>query len=347
MARSHRKSFGALSLLVLGIGGALLSQAVQAQATLSVYCGVPEAWCQGAVNAFTRKTGARVAMTRKSAGEIYAQVRAEATNPRGDVWFGGTGDSHLQAAEEGLLLEYRSSMLPQLHDWATKQAEQAKYRTVGLFAGALGFGFNTKQMEKLGGAEPRCWSDLLDPRFKNEVQTSDPNASGTAYTHIATMVQLMGEDRAFDFMKRLHLNINQYNKAGAAAARNTGSGETLIGIAFLDDIVAVLVDGGPVKPVAPCEGTGYQVGSMSIIKGTRNLELAKVWYDFALSPESQVAAAEAKFFHVQSNKNTPVPAQAPKLDVKLIDYDFAKYGAANERRRLLAKWDTDVKPLPK
>lgn len=335
--------FGFVALLLAGIA----PQGARAQATLSVYCGVPEEWCRGAVNAFTRKTGARVAMTRKSAGEIYAQVKAEATNPRGDVWYGGTGDSHLQAAEEGLILEYRSPTLPQLHDWARKQAEQSGYRTVGLFAGALGFGFNTRQMERKGGAEPRCWSDLLDARFRNDVQTSDPNASGTAYTHLATMVQLMGEDKAFDYMKKLHLNINQYNKAGAAAARNTGTGETLIGIAFLDDITQVLVDGGPVKPVAPCEGTGYQVGSMSIIKGTRNLELAKQWYEFALSPESQIAAAEARFFHVQSNRNTPVHAQAPKIDVKLIDYDFAKYGAASERRRLLAKWDAEVKPLPK
>lgn len=59
------------------------------------------------------------------------------------------------------------------------------------------------------------------------------------------------------------------------------------------------------------------------------------------------AAAQAKFFHVQSNRATPMPAAAPKIDVKLIDYDFAKYGAASERRRLLLKWDAEVKGLAK
>ena len=40
--------------------------------------------------------------------------------------------------------------------------------------------------------------------------------------------------------------------------------------------------------------------------------------------------------------------QAPKVEqIKLIDYDFAKYGSSAERKRLLAKWDTDVKPLPR
>ncbi len=346
MMRRTFRAFVSLSAL-LAATTVLPGEVRAQQGTLSVYCGVPEEWCRATFGAFTRKTGIRIAVTRKSAGEIYAQVKAEATNPRGGVWYGGTGDSHLQAAEEGLTLEYRSPMLPQLHDWATRQAEQAKFRTVGIFAGALGFGFNTKQFERKGGPEPRCWSDLLDPRYRNDVQSSDPNASGTAYTLIATMVQLMGEEPAFDYMKKLHANINQYNRAGGAAARNTGTGETLIGITFLDDMVAVLVDGAPVKAVAPCEGTGYQVGSMSIIRGTRNLEFAKTFYDWALTPEAQVTAAEAKFFHTQSNRNTPAPPQAPKLDVKLIDYDFAKYGAANERRRLLARWDAEIKPLPR
>ena len=49
-----------------------------------------------------------------------------------------------------------------------------------------------------------------------------------------------------------------------------------------------------------------------------------------------------------SNKATPIPPEAPKLaDIKLINFDFAKYGSSAERRRLLAKWDAEVKNLPK
>ena len=54
------------------------------------------------VTAFEKATGIKVSMTRKSSGEFYAQLKAEAANPRGDIWWGGTGDPHLQAAEEGL-----------------------------------------------------------------------------------------------------------------------------------------------------------------------------------------------------------------------------------------------------
>src|SRR3712207_2066082 len=101
-----------LSAALLGGVAALsfLSAApAQAQGTLVMYCTVQEEWCRATVNAFERETGIKVSMTRKSSGELYAQVRAEAQNPRGDVWWGGTGDPHLQAAEEGLTLEYKSA----------------------------------------------------------------------------------------------------------------------------------------------------------------------------------------------------------------------------------------------
>jgi iron(III) transport system substrate-binding protein len=322
--------------------------AVFAQGNLVVYCAVQEEWCRPMVAAFERKTGIKVAMTRKSSGEIYAQVKAEASNPRGDIWWGGTGDPHLQAAEEGLSVEYRSAMLKELLPWAVKQAEQSKYRTVGVYAGVLGYGYNTELLARKKLPEPKCWSDLLSDKYKDDVQVADPNSSGTAYTLLATIVQLQGEDKGFEFLKRLHKNINQYTKSGAAPAKAAASGETLIGITFLHDLVTMAVGGAPLKTVAPCEGTGYEVGSMTIIKGGKNPEQAKAWYDWALTPEAQSIGAEAKAFQMPSNKNAKIPPQAPRLEqIKVIDYDFGKYGSSAERKRLLSKWDKEVKALPK
>src|SRR5262245_28503973 len=119
---------------------------VMAQGNLILYCTVQEEWCRAMVTAFEKKTGIKVAMTRKSSGELYAQVKAEAANPKGDIWWGGTGDPHLQAAEEGLSEEYTSPMNAELHPWAIKQWEQSKKRTIGVYAGALGYGYNTKQI---------------------------------------------------------------------------------------------------------------------------------------------------------------------------------------------------------
>ncbi len=321
----------------------------RADGNLVVYCTVQEEWCRLMQNAFERDTGIKVSMTRKSSGEFYAQVKAEAANPRGDIWWGGTGDPHLQAAEEGLTLEYESPMNKELNTWALNQWKASGKRTIGVYAGALGYSFNTELLAKKGGAEPKCWADLLDPRFKDDVQVADPNASGTSYTMLATMVQLMGEDKGFDFLKKMHKNVNQYTKSGAAPAKAVSLGESLIGITFQHDALIYALQKAPVKIVSPCEGTGYEIGSMSLIKGAKNLDNAKKWYDWALTAAAQsIGPKGGVSYQVPSNKNAFLPEQAPKLaDIKLIDYDFAKYGSSAERKRLLSKWDNEVKNLPK
>jgi iron(III) transport system substrate-binding protein len=320
----------------------------QAQGALVMYCGVQEEWCRAMTTAFERETGIKVSMTRKSAGEVYAQVKAEAANPRADIWWGGTGDPHMQAAEEGITEEYKSPKMGELQDWAVRQWEQSKGRTVGIYSGALGFGYNTDLVKSNNITEPKCWADLLKPELKDEVQVADPNSSGTAYTLLATIVQIMGEDKGFEYLKALHKNVNQYTKSGAAPAKAMALGETTAGIAFMHDIVTMVVDKAPVKVVAPCEGTGYEIGSMSLIKGAKNMDNAKKFYDWALTADAQKLGADAKSYQVPSNKSTPIPPQSPKLsDIKLINFDFAKYGSSAERKRLLSKWDNEVKNLPK
>jgi len=320
-----------------------------AQGELVVYCTVQEEWCRPMVTAFEKATGIKVSMTRKSSGEFYAQLKAEAANPRGDIWWGGTGDPHLQAAEEGLTEPYKSPKMAELQDWAVRQWDVSKGRTVGVYAGALGYSYNVDQLKKKNIAEPKCWSDLTKPAFKDEIQVANPNSSGTSYTMLATFVQLMGEDKAFDYMKALHKNVNQYTKSGAAPARAAATGESMVGITFQHDAVVQAIGGAPVKIVSPCEGTGYEIGSMSIVKGAKNMENAKKWYDWALGAEAQSIGAQAKVsYQVPSNKNASAPPQAPKFsEIKLINYDFAKYGSSAERTRLLTKWDKEISTLPK
>ena len=274
----------------------LAAGAAHAQRQLVMYCGVDEKWCRAVATAYQKETGVQVDMTRMSAGEVYARVRAEKDNPHGDVWFGGTGDPHLQAADEGITEPYQSPMLPKLRDWAQRQADRSYNRTVGLYLGALGFGYNTEDMKRRKLTPPACWADLIKPEFKGEVQMADPNSSGTAWTMLATIVQLMGEDKAFDYMKALHRNINEYTKAGAAPALATGQGETLIGIAFQHDLIDVADHNKPVAVVSPCEGTGYEIGSLSLIASAKHMDEAKKFADWALTPEAQKIAATTGSF---------------------------------------------------
>ena len=338
-------------LIAIGVVSATLAASAtltMAKGKLTLYCSPQIEWCNLVVEAFQKETGIKVRMTRKSSGETFAQIKAESRNPKGDVWWGGTGDPHLQAAEEGLTQAYDSPMKAELHDWALNQGKSANGKTIGIYAGALGFGYNSKILAKNNLPVPKCWNDLIKPVYKGHVQMANPNSSGTAYTTLATIVQILGEKGGFDFMKALHKNINTYTKSGSAPIKAAARGENTIGIVFLHDAVKQAVKGFPIVPVAPCEGTGYEIGSMSIIKGARNLAEAKQYYDFVLGKAIQERAKEAGAYQVMSNKAAIPPKEAPKLEtIKLIDYDFKKYGSSKERRRLLAKWDAEVKVLPK
>ncbi|MFH1806896.1 MAG: ABC transporter substrate-binding protein [Pseudomonadota bacterium] len=340
------KAFVATAVVGMMTAAAAYFTPARAAGDLTLYCSAQIEWCQEMAVAFERETGIKVAMTRKSSGETYAQIKAESANPRGDVWWAGTGDPHLQAAEEDLTVEYTSPRLGELLDWSKAQAATSGNKTVGIYAGALGFGYNTEVLAQRGLPEPKCWADLTKADYRGEIQMANPNSSGTAYTMLATMVQLMGEDKAFDYLRELHPNISEYTKSGSAPIKSAANGEATIGIVFMHDAVTQAASGFPIKVVAPCEGTGYEIGSMSIIKGARNMESAKTWYDWALSPEAQALAINAKAYQVPSNASAPVPAESPKLsDIKLIDYDFKKYGSSDERGRLLAKWDSEVNAL--
>jgi len=333
-----------LASMILAVG--LAAPALAAE-KLTFYCSAQEDWCQLMARGFEEATGINVNMTRKSSGETFAQVKAEASNPKGDIWWGGTGDPHLQAAEEGLTEPYVSPMRAELHPWAIRQAESAGDRTIGIYSGALGYGYNEDILKANNLPVPACWKDLLKPEYKGHVQMANPNSSGTAYTTLATMVQLFGEDEGFEFMKALHKNINQYTKSGSAPIKAAARGENTIGIVFMHDAVKQAVSGFPIKVVAPCEGTGYEIGSMSIIKGARNIDNAKKFYDWALRADVQSRSLEVKAFQVMSNVSAESSPAAPDLaSIKLIDYDFAKYGSSDERKRLLKKWDDEVSVLP-
>jgi iron(III) transport system substrate-binding protein len=330
------------AVAILG-GMAALPSTAEAAGTLNMICAADIKWCELMETMFEKDHDIDVNMVRMSSGEAYARVRAEARNPKTDIWWAGTGDPHLQAAQDGLTLEYKSPTLDKLQDWARHQAEISGYRTVGVYSGALGWGYNTDIIEKKGVEPPKCWKDLTKDAYRGEIQIANPNSSGTAYTALATLVQIMGEDEAFDYLKALNKNVTQYTKSGSAPVKAAARGETGIGIVFMHDAVAMAVQGFPVKTVAPCEGTGYEVGSMSIIKGARNLDNAKIFYDWALQANVQSRAVEADSFQIPSNKEATVPPQAPNLDeIKLIDYDFSKYGDPDTRKALLERWDQEI-----
>jgi iron(III) transport system substrate-binding protein len=325
-----------------GFAFALFAAAASAQ--LNLYCSSPNtAWCQGMAVGFEKAAGVKVAVVQKATGEMLAQVKAEAANPKGDVWWAGAADSYLQAAEEGLLETYASPNVKDLHPWAQRISTLSNHRVAGVYGGILALGYNTELVAKKKLPVPKCWKDLADPAWKGELMLGNPNSSGTAYLMLASLVQVFGEDEAFRYLKSVHPNVASYARSGIGPMTSVKRGEVALGSTVLHGVINDIVAGFPVLPVLPCEGVGYEVGSIAIVKGSRNLDNAKRFVDWALSPDAQKIGLDVKEYAIPTHRNVPLPPQVPNLsDVKVIDYDFAKYGASETRRRLLERWEKEI-----
>lgn len=191
---------------------------------LNVLCGVDEAWCVTMQRAFEARMGVEISMVRKSTGEILDQIRAERAHPTVDVWWGGTGDTHLQAGSEGLLEEYQPAHQQDLLPWAQNFNAMSGSKSAGIYAGALGFAYNSELLAKNNLPAPTCWKDLAKEIYRGHIQTGNPNYSGTAFTMLATLVQLFGEEEAFSFMGKLNQNVVSYTKVGSAPVKAAARG---------------------------------------------------------------------------------------------------------------------------
>jgi iron(III) transport system substrate-binding protein len=341
MSKIKNSKFNAIAACFALVSWLAPQQVFAAQ--VNIVCSMNPEWCRNAAMIYERLNNVTVNVINKPTGESFAQILAEKDRPRVDVWFGGTADPHFQAAEQGLLAEYKSPLLTQLQPWALEAARASNYKTVGLYSEVLGIAYNTDILAKKKIPTPKCWKDLTNPIYKGEIQIANAQSSGTSYVAIATFVQLMGEEAAFKFMQSMHVNVSAYSRQGLGPIKAVAKGESAVSVSFLHNAAQEIEAGFAVGYIAPCEGTGYSVGAMSIIKGAPHLEEAKNFYDWALSPSGQRVAATSKSYQFPSNKNTPEPQGAPKAKgAKFINYDLAKYGASAERKRLIAKWEKEV-----
>lgn len=331
-----------LALLLASFGVASAAPAGR----VTIICSPNPAWCDVVKSEFPKATGIALDDLRLSSGEALARLRAERANPLIDVWFGGTGDPHIVANEEGITEFYRPRAWNDLRE-EFREAVAGKY--IPLYAGILGWALNERVLREKGAAVPRTWRDLAETRYRGLLAYPNPNTSGTGYTMLATLVQIYGEEEAFALLKRIHRNVAQYTRSGAAPGQLTARGELAIGVTFIHDAVDQVLQGFPITYNAPNDGTGFEIGGLSLVKGTRNRENAIAFIEWALTPEAQrLAAEQGQSYQIPSNSKTSVPRVAPRFqDFRVIKYDFLRYGQAAVREALVRRWTREVEPLPK
>lgn len=340
---SHIKHY-ALSLVIASGFSFSSLPALSSEGRLTVYCSVQNSTCEKVTKAFSEKYNIDTKYVRQSTGTILGKIKAEKSNPQADVWYGGTIEPHIQAAGENLLEKYRSPKQSEIQPQFEKLTNQWGDYTSVIYSMALAIGVNTTKLEQLKIDAPQCLADLIKPEYKNLIQYPDPRVSGTGYNFISTLIQLWGEEQAFEYLKKLHQNVFQYTKSGLATS-HLATGEVAIDVSFIHSYAREKEKGAPVKTILACEGNGYTLGSVSIIKGARNLDAAKLFVDYALSAEAQeIHWREADSYQFPTNINArSAPQVAEFHNIKYIDFDFNRFGSNTESQRLIKKWSNTIK----
>ncbi|WYX26898.1 extracellular solute-binding protein [Achromobacter xylosoxidans] len=110
---------------------------------------------------FQEKTGIKVDVFQATTGKVMARLEAESANPRADVLISASWDTAQDLDQRGWLLAYESPNAAQV----PARFKAPTYVAQGI--SALGIVWNSRS----GTPEPRDWSDLTGPQFKQKVTT--------------------------------------------------------------------------------------------------------------------------------------------------------------------------------
>ena len=301
-----------------------LVKAAQAEGELVVYGSCEEEYLAAACAHFEELYGIKTTYQRLSTGEVQAKIEEENGNPSADVWFGGTTDPYNVVAAEGLLEPYEAVNASHLTSAMYKHPENMWF---GIYKGILGFMVNTDELTRLGLEAPQDWQDLLKPEYQGLIWLSNYNTAGTAKLVINTMIQKYGHDEGIQYLVDLDKNIEVYTKSGSGPSKNVGTGECVIGIGFLHDGITQILDNGyaNIALIIPSTGTSFEIGATAIFKGAAHPNAAKLWIEYALSPECvELGQQNGSYqFLVIDNAKQPEAAAQFGLDPEnVMDYDF-------------------------
>ena len=144
------------------------------------------------------------------------------------------------------------------------------------------------------------------------------------------MLQMKGHDEGIAYLVELDKNIQIYTKSGSGPSKNVGTGQCVIGIGFLHDGITQILDHGydNIQLVIPKDGTACEIGPVAIFKGAKHPNAARLFLEFALSPDCVEIADENGSYQFLVLDNAEQPSAAAEfgltLDAVWDGYDFGK-----------------------
>ncbi|MGC9771148.1 thiamine transport system substrate-binding protein [Fervidobacterium changbaicum] len=215
-----------------------------------------------------------------SMGDVLARMIAEKGSPKADVVIGLNPQQLQKAIKEGLLEKYRANNSKNL----VYKGFVNDYGTVYDY-GALAMIYNVEKIKN----PPKSFKDLLKPEYKGKFVLIDPRTSSTGLTFLMWTIAALGEDGAMDFWKEVKSNVLTFTSGWSAAFKMLETGEADMIVSYATDGAYSMYKYGSIKymPVIFEEGAYVLEEYAAILKGAKNLALARAFIEFMLTPDFQ------------------------------------------------------------
>jgi iron(III) transport system substrate-binding protein len=286
-----------------------------------------------------------VKIVRDSTGIVTAKLLAEKANPQADIVWGTAATSLLILDQEGMLAPYAPKSVEEVP--AQFKDTRKPPQWVGIDAWETAFCVNTVEAKAKNLLVPQSMADLVKPVYKGYLVMPNPASSGTGYLTVSAVLQMMGEQKGWQYLDDLHKNIALYTHSGSKPCKQAGAGEFPIGISFGYRGIQERERGAPVETVFPKEGSGWDLEANALMKKAQIKPAAKVFLDWAISQSAMKEYAKS-YALTSLPTGEPIPEGYPKEPLKqLIKNDFN--WAAKNRARILEEWTKryDGKSEPK
>ena len=305
---------------------------------LVLYCTMTENDIDALLGAFNDKyPKINVEVVNGSAGELTTRLRGEASNPVGDLVWGGMGDS--DGDKNADIFEA----------WVSAyDAENMEGYTSpnGLYSmdhlSTVVFIVNTELEAELG-LNIQSYEDLLDPALKGKITTADPNSSSSAWNNLSNIFAVYGNDtdECWNYIEKLMPNLVMLGSS-SGVFKQVQQGEYVVGMTYEDGAVTLVKDGADnVRLQYPTNGTSASAFGCGLVKNGPNQENAKLMIDFICSAEGQSAiAANQEGTLRYTNKGFALPEGAWLADSSEITWVVrdVEYLTAN-KATILEHWN--------
>jgi iron(III) transport system substrate-binding protein len=315
------------------------TDAAKGSGKLVVYAALNEDDIVQMQKQFKADTGIDIEYLRLSGpGEAATRIQAEKAAPKADVMIGGSVEFYDPLGQQGLLEKYSSPNAKDLD----KQFNDPNGYWQGWYLGVLGIVLNTERFNKelapKGVKEPKTWDDLLDPHYKGQFITSNPQTAGGAYIFTADQLFRLGDQKGWEYLKKLNENVHHYTPGAVDGINLTATGEFVVGMAWAHDIVKTAKQGYPIKVIVP-DQTAFEIGGAAVVKGGPNTDNAKKFIDWLLTKQVQEMNTKSSNRYSVRKDVAPPEGMIKMADVKLVNYDRAK---ASQMKADVVKKFTDM-----